>query len=85
MYTMDTSANCLRNEIYFIVITQIALINSRLMRDSQYGFRKKHYTGMALTDTVEFIKDALDNKLYAICILIDLQTAFDTIKPQYFN
>ena len=51
----------------------------RLMCDSQYGFRKKHSTGMALTDTVEFIKDALDNKLYAICIFIDLKKAFDTL------
>lgn len=50
-----------------------------LLYDSQYGFRRNHSTALALTESVEIITDAIDQKLHSIGIFIDLKKAFDTI------
>ena len=47
--------------------------------EQQYGFRNKHSTTHALTDITEKIRAALDKKLYACGVFIDLQKAFDTV------
>ena len=45
----------------------------------QYGVRKKHLTSLALIDTVDKIKFALDKNDYALGILLDITKAFDSI------
>ena len=44
----------------------------------QFGFRAKHSTNHALIDITENIKHALDNKMHACGLFVDLQKAFDT-------
>ena len=46
---------------------------------SQYGFRKKHSTYMAIMKLHEAISEAIDNNEYCIGIFIDLSKAFDTL------
>ena len=45
----------------------------------QFGFRAKHSTNHTLIDITENVKSALDNKLYACGLFVDLQKAFDTV------
>ena len=45
----------------------------------QFGFRAKHSTNHALIDITENVKHALDNKMHACGIFVDLQKAFDTV------
>ncbi|XP_077987452.1 uncharacterized protein LOC144442054 [Glandiceps talaboti] len=46
---------------------------------TQFGFRKKHSTKLALTDLVTGIADKLDKGYLTFGIFIDLRKAFDTI------
>ena len=45
----------------------------------QFGFRNKHSTAHALIEITERIRNALDGKMLACGIFIDLQKAFDTV------
>ena len=45
----------------------------------QFRFRAKHSTNHALIDITENVKSALDNKLHASGIFVDLQKAFVTV------
>ena len=45
----------------------------------QFGFRHKHSTTQALLEITENIRKALDNRLFACGIFVDLQKAFDTV------
>ena len=45
----------------------------------QFGFRANHSTNHALIDITENVKSALDNKMHACGIFVDLQKAFDTV------
>ena len=45
----------------------------------QFGFRDKHSTNHALNDITENVKSALDKKIHACGIFVDLQKAFDTV------
>ena len=45
----------------------------------QFGFRAKHSTNHALIDITDNVKLALDNKIHACGIFVDLQRAFDTV------
>lgn len=51
----------------------------KLINESQYGFRSKRSTSMAIIDATEELSNALDNKKIIIGIFIDLKKAFDTI------
>ena len=45
----------------------------------QFGFRAKHSTNHALIGITENVKSALDNKIHACVICVDLQKAFYTV------
>ena len=53
-------------------------INNCFYKD-QYGFRNNHSTTHALIKITDAIQKALDEKLYACGIFIDLEKAFDTV------
>ena len=50
-----------------------------LLSDSQFGFRAKHSTDMALIQFVDKVSTALNNKLSTVGVFVDLSKAFDTI------
>ena len=50
-----------------------------ILLETQYGFRKKHSTKLALADLVSDISDKLDDGYTTLGIFIDLKKAFDTI------
>ena len=52
---------------------------NNLLFDGQYGFRVNRSTGLALTELVDTILNALDNNKYCIGVFIDLKKAFDTV------
>lgn len=51
----------------------------KLLSDSQYGFRSKRSTSLALIESIEEITNAIDQKQYAAGVFLDLKKAFDTI------
>ena len=55
------------------------LDSHQILEASQYGFRRKHSTYMALLDLVDKISCSLDDKLYSIGVFMDLSKAFDTV------
>ena len=53
------------------------------INNNQHGFRKGFSTETAISNTVNHIeKNIMENK-YCLGIFLDIQSAFDTIKPQY--
>lgn len=50
-----------------------------IVASSQFGFRKKHSTQMAILSLYEKVTEALDNNEFAIGIFVDLSKAFDTL------
>ena len=55
------------------------LIQNKCIYELQFGFRKNHSTNHALINLTEDIRNALDNKQFAVGIFVDLQKAFDTV------
>lgn len=55
------------------------LDSHNILTQSQYGFREKTSTYMALLNLTERIAEALDNKKYCVGIFMDLAKAFDTV------
>uniref|UniRef100_A0A3B5QVU5 Reverse transcriptase domain-containing protein n=1 Tax=Xiphophorus maculatus TaxID=8083 RepID=A0A3B5QVU5_XIPMA len=52
---------------------------NNILSSSQYGFRAKNSTSMALMELIEHITNAIDQKQYSASIYVDLKKAFDTI------
>jgi retron-type reverse transcriptase len=52
---------------------------NKILWDSQYGFRKKHSTSLALIDIYDKISSAIDRREFAVGIFLDLFKAFDTV------
>lgn len=50
-----------------------------ILNDSQYGFRSKRSTSMAVLDLVEKISNSIDKNKPTIGVFIDLKKAFDTV------
>ena len=46
---------------------------------SQYGFRNRHSTTMAILDMVEKVRGAWAEKSVSLGVFIDLKKAFDTV------
>ena len=51
----------------------------QILNDSQYGFRCKNSTSLALLELIEELTNTIDNKESTIGVFIDLKKAFDTI------
>ena len=48
--------------------------------DNQYGFRANHSCEHAIGQVVDSLVKNMENRLYTVCILLDLSKAFDTIE-----
>jgi hypothetical protein len=51
------------------------------LSDSQHAFRKGRSTESALSNMTEYIEYALANGEYALGVFLDIQGAFDNVKP----
>ena len=56
------------------------LETNKIISNNQFGFRKNISTFDALNNITKELFMALDNKLSAICIMIDFSKAFDTVR-----
>ena len=52
---------------------------NKLFYDSQYGFRAKHSTELAIVELVDRILHSIDNKELPLTIYMNLSKAFDTL------
>ena len=59
--------------------TQNFLFNSKILSDSQFGFRKNHSTTHALLAFIDKIAHAIDDVSHTIGVFLDFSKAFDTI------
>ena len=50
-----------------------------ILVEEQYGFRRARSTSMAITQLIENLTDANEDKKYTVGVFIDLKKAFDTI------
>ena len=50
-----------------------------ILYSSQFGFREKHSTSLAITHLVNKITSAIDRKEITVGVFLDLAKAFDTI------
>jgi len=65
-------------KIMYVRLENYLQTNS-ILHQSQYGFRKKMSTSMALLSLTEEISRSMDNKNFTIGVFIDLAKAFDTV------
>ena len=56
------------------------LQDSGQIYDNQYGFRANHSCEHAIGQVVGSLVKNMENRLYSVCILLDLSKAFDTIE-----
>ena len=57
----------------------IHFTHNNLFYESQYGFRKKHSTELAVLELIDRITQSLDNGQTPVNIYLDLSKAFDTL------
>ena len=60
-------------------ILVLSLEKHKILYKYQFGFRSKYSTNHALISITENIRQALDNRMHACGIFVDLQKAFDTV------
>ena len=51
----------------------------KIFTDSQYGFRKKRSTNLAILELVSKTPKVVDNSEYTTEVFLDLSKAFDTV------
>ena len=56
------------------------LEKNKILRNRQFGFRKKHSTVHGLVTLTEDIKKSIDEGKLSCGVFIDLQKAFDTVE-----
>ena len=52
---------------------------NNLFHDSQYGFRAKHSTELAVTELIDQLLLNIDDKQVPFAVYMDLSKAFDTL------
>ena len=57
---------------------------NNILHQSQFGFRAKLSTSMALLELVDEISKSIDDKKYTVGVFLDLAKAFDTVNHQIF-
>ena len=55
---------------------------NNILHQSQFGFRAKLSTSMALLELVDEISKSIDDKKYTVGVFLDLDKAFDTVNHQ---
>ena len=65
-------------KLFLTRINSFFLCANNILSSSQYGFRTKLSTSLAVMELIEEITNATDNKTHAIGVFIDLKKAFDT-------
>ena len=55
------------------------LTNNSVISDTQFGFRRKCNTSLAVFTLVADLLKSFHNKIYCICLLKYLRKAFDTV------
>ena len=55
---------------------------NNILHKSQFGFRAKLSTSMALLELVDEISKSIDEKKYTVGVFLDLAKAFDTVNHQ---
>ena len=55
------------------------LMNFNILCSNQYGFRKNHFTALALIDLHDKIPAAFDRGKFSVGIFLDLSKALDTV------
>lgn len=66
-------------EKLFDLKLDIFIEKHNILADEQYGFRKSRSTSMAITQLIENLTDANEEKKFTAGVFIDLKKAFDTI------
>ena len=56
----------------------------KIVHESQFGFRPKYSTTYAVSELIECISEALENKSFTLGLFIDLKKAFDTVNHAIF-
>ena len=51
----------------------------KILHQDQFGFRKSHFTEMAIISLTQKITEAIENKKFTIGIFFNLSKAFDTV------
>ena len=64
-----------------IIYTQLMefLTDNNILTPSQYGFRPKRSTELALVSFTKYVLDAFDNNDFVLSVFLDLSKAFDTV------
>ena len=57
----------------------------KVLYSLQFGFQENHSIDHALVSMTDNIRNTLDNKIFGIGIVVDLQKAFDTCKSSNFT
>ena len=56
--------------------------HNNILSNKQFGFRKHHFTYMALIKLLDRVSERIDSKKISIGIIIDLSKAFDTLNHE---
>ena len=73
-----SNINKIIEKLMHIRVTKF-LDKNNCIYDLQFGFRKRHSTTHALMYLVENVRKAMDDKLFACSVFIDLQKSFATV------
>jgi ribonuclease HI len=58
------------------------VLQNNPLHNTQHAFRKGRGTESALTETICYIEEALTGREHALCTFLDIQGAFDNIRPE---